>query len=79
MDGTLYAFQPIVLHYFTDLQVVRKEDCGQVNMNVELGDMEKIRYHDILVLIPRYRYCGDILGLAIGALTKYLLNDILDK
>ena len=42
--------------------------------------MEKIKYHDILDQIPRYRYCDDIVGLTIGALTKYYLhNEIFDK
>ena len=41
--------------------------------------MEKIKYPDIFDQIPRYRYCGDIVGLTIGAFTKYAHNEIFDK
>ena len=44
-----------------------------------LGDMEKIKYHDILDQIPRYRYHNNIVVLTIGAFTKYLHNEIFDK
>uniref|UniRef100_A0A8C9ZIM8 Density-regulated protein n=1 Tax=Sander lucioperca TaxID=283035 RepID=A0A8C9ZIM8_SANLU len=39
-----------------------------------LGDMEKIKYHDIFDQIPRYRYHNDIVMLTVGAFTKYLFD-----
>ena len=47
--------------------------------NVGLGDMEKIKYHNIFDQIPQYRYRNDSVVLTIGAFTKYLYNDICDK
>ena len=44
-----------------------------------LGNMEKIKYHDIFDQIPRYRYRNDSVVLTIGAFTEYLHNEILDK
>ena len=44
---------------------------------LELGDGEKIKCPDIFDQIPRY--CGDIVGLTIGAFTKYAHNDIFDE
>ena len=44
-----------------------------------LGNMEKIKYHNIFDQIPRYRYRNDIVVLTIGAFTKYLHNEIFDK
>ena len=48
-------------------------------LTVGLGDMEKIKYHDIFHQIPRYRYRNDIVVLTNGAFTKYLHNEISDK
>ena len=44
-----------------------------------LGDMEKIKSHDIFDQIPRYRYRNDIVVLTVGAFTKYLRNEIFDE
>ena len=44
-----------------------------------LGDLEKIKYHNVFYQILRYRYCDDIVVLTIGAFTKYLHNEIFDK
>ena len=51
-----------------------------VMLPIGLGDMEKIKYDDILDKIPGCRYCDDIVRLTIDALTKcYLHNEIFDK
>ena len=42
--------------------------------------MEKIKYHNIVDQIPRYRYRNDIIVvLTIRAFTKYLHNESLDE
>lgn len=43
---------------------------------VGLSNMEKIKYHDMFNQTPRYQYGNNIVGLTVGALTKYL-NKIL--
>ena len=50
-----------------------------VELRLGLGDMEKIKYHDIFDQILWYRYRNNIVVLTIGAFTKYLHNDIFDK
>ena len=56
--------------------IITVTKCGKTN-KVGLGDMEKIKYHDIFDQIPRYR--NDIVVLTIGAFTKYLHNEIFDE
>lgn len=41
---------------------------------VQLGNLEKVKYHDIFDQTPRYRYCHDIVDLTVHALTKYVNN-----
>lgn len=40
----------------------------------ELVEMEKLKYHNIFDTIPWYQYCNEIVGLTVGAFTKYLHN-----
>ena len=46
---------------------------------VGLGDVDKIKYHNILDQIPRDRYFNNIVEMAVDAFTQYLHYDIFDK
>ena len=44
-----------------------------------LGDMNKIKYHDISDQIPRYQYWNNIVEMAVDAFIKYLCYEVFDK
>ena len=51
-------------------------------MLVGLGDMDKIKYHDISDQIPRYRCCNSIVGMVMLMLSlniNYYNVDIMTK
>ena len=61
-----------------DLKLIGQLQQSELDV-LELGDLDKIKYHDIFYQILPYRYCDDIVGLTIGAFTKYLHDEIFDK
>ena len=46
-------------------------------VEIELGNMETIKYYDIFDQLHRCQYCSDIVGLTIVAFTENLHNDII--
>ena len=38
---------------------------------ISVGDVDKIKHQNIFDHIPQYRYCNNIVGMAIGAFTKH--------
>ena len=50
----------------------------QLDVELGLGDMSRIKYHNIFDQITLYRHCDNIVGM-IGAFIKYLHNEIFDK
>ena len=49
------------------------------NVKLGLGDMDKIKYHDILDQIPQYQYYNNIVEMTVDAFTKSLHDEIFDK
>ena len=51
------------------------------NVKLGLGDMDKIKYHDILDEIPRYRYYNNIVEMTVNAFTfhTHLHYETFDK
>ena len=47
----------------------------QLDVELGLGDMSRIKYHNIFDQITLYRHCDNIVGM-IGAFIKYLHNEI---
>ena len=81
----LFGFSPFlycVIYIFVHvigLQSEKAQSPPQRHLPLGLGNMEKIKYHDIFDQILRYRYRIDTVVLTIGAFTKYLHNEIFDK
>ena len=54
---------------------------GHVHVSYDklgLGDMDEIKYHDILDQIHRYSYCNNV-EMILNPFTKYLHYEIFDK
>lgn len=52
-----------------------REIAGDIGAcSIGLGDMDKIKYHNIFDPIPRYGYYDDIVEMTIGDFIRYLVK-----